>query len=151
VVASGTDSWSAVNGGKYKGNNPMPTIPEEIAEVLRRSYSTTDHMRIADYITGLLTRLQDREDDIKELTGQRAHGPEDFAINWTTYDGASYICYFSQWMQLHVRYMEGEDDGWYWWETDIDGNHISDFIGPFSSAAAAKADCESAHRQATDR
>lgn len=39
-----------------------------------------------------------------------------------------------------------EADGWYWHTADWTGNQFSSMFGPFSSEAAAMADCEAAHR-----
>ena len=36
--------------------------------------------------------------------------------------------------------------GWYWYTGDDSGNKFSSMVGPFSSDAAAKADCEVANR-----
>jgi hypothetical protein len=38
-------------------------------------------------------------------------------------------------------------DGWYWWTMDFKDNRASSMVGPFPSAAAAIADCESAMKQ----
>lgn len=56
-------------------------------------------------------------------------------------------------MRWHVSYREAgtqgilEADGWCWYAADYQDNRFSSLFGPFSSAEAARADCETAHRQ----
>lgn len=38
------------------------------------------------------------------------------------------------------------ENGWYWYTADYAGNRFSSMVGPFTSKAAAMADCETVHK-----